>query len=70
MLTRYSIYIGCRYTFCEYRLFTHPNPSKRAILDSVSNLIDAVNRSLRMGIIRSTTFTTEFRTDVFKYLFT
>ena len=53
----------------ECRAYIHPNPDKRAILDSVSNFIDAISRSLRAGTVRNTKFTVEFRTDVFKLLF-
>ena len=51
------------------RAYNHPNPDKWAILDSVSNSVDAISRSLRAGTVRNTKFTVEFRTDVFKLLF-
>ena len=51
------------------RAYNHPNPDKWAILDSVSNLVDAISRSLRAGTVRNTKFIVEFRTDVFKLLF-
>ena len=53
----------------KYRAYNDPNPDKKAILDCVSNFIDAINRSLRAGTVRNTKFTVEFRTDVFKLLF-
>ena len=48
------------------RAYNDPNPDKRAMLDCVSNFIDAINRRLRAGRVRNTKFTVEFRTDVFK----
>ena len=51
------------------RAYNDPNPDKRAILDCVSNFIDAINRSLRAGTVRNTKFTDEFCTAVFKLLF-
>ena len=48
------------------RAYSHPNPDKHAILNSVSNFVDAISRSVRAGTVRNTKFTVEFRTNVFK----
>lgn len=53
----------------KYRSFNTPNPEARYILDSISNFIDGINRSLRLGTVRQGKFSVEFRTDVFKALF-
>ena len=51
------------------RTFLNPQPSFRAILDSVGNFREAVERSLKLGVIRNSKFTLLFRTDVFRFLF-
>jgi hypothetical protein len=56
-------------TVCDFRSFTHPSPEKRAILDSVSNLMTAIKTSLKSGCLRNCTFSVCFRRDVFNYLF-
>ena len=64
-----SVLVLCYNNVMECRAYIHPNPDKRAILDSVSNFIDATSKSLRAGTVRNTKFTVELRTDVFKVLF-
>ena len=51
------------------RSYLHPQPDRRQILDSVSCLIDSVNRSLNLGTIRMFKFSVDFQFDVFRFLF-
>lgn len=53
---------------CLLRSFINHSP-ERAILDSVSALLDGVTHSLRVSVVRSTRFLVEFQMDVFKLLF-
>ena len=52
-----------------HRLFNHPQPEKRVILDNVSNLVSAINKSLSLGTVRMHTFSVDFNFDVFRILF-
>ena len=55
--------------FITYRLFCHPQPDMRSILDNVSDLISAINRSLSLGTVRMHTFSIDFNFDIFRFLF-
>ena len=55
---------------CLYcRSYEAPSPEHRAIADSVSNFVTAVQNSLRRGCVRNCNFVVPFRCDVFKFLF-
>ena len=43
--------------------------SESYLIYSISSFLDGVTRSLRVGTVRNTKFTVEFRTDVFRLLF-
>ncbi len=52
-----------------YTSFTHPNPSDRVILDSISSLTTALIKSLKLGCCRGCKFSLYFRRDVLNFLF-
>ena len=60
--------IECQY-YSIQRSFITPKPNERVVLDSISSFLDGVTRSLRVGTVRNTKFTVEFRYDVFRLLF-
>ena len=60
--------IVCQY-YSIQRSFITPTPNERVVLDSISSFLDGVTRSLRVGTVRNTKFTVEFRTDIFRLLF-
>ena len=60
--------IVCQY-YSMQRSFITPTPNERVMLDSISSFLNGVTRSLRVGTVRNTKFTVEFRTDVFRLLF-
>ena len=51
------------------RSYEAPSPDHRAIADSVSSLVTAVQNSLRHGCVRNCMFVIPFRCDVFNFLF-
>lgn len=51
------------------RSYEAPSPDHRAIADSVSSLVTAVQNSLRHGCVRNCMFVISFRCDVFNFLF-
>ena len=52
-----------------YSSYCEPCPSYRAIADSISNFVTAVQNSLRVGCVRNCMFVVPFRCDVFNFLF-
>ena len=57
------------FNILQHRSFTNPKPMMRDILNDTSTFMDAINRSLKMGMNRGCRLTVKFRTDVFKFLF-
>lgn len=51
------------------RSYESPTPAYRLIVDTTSNLIAALQRSLKSGVNTNNHFEVEFRTDVFRFLF-
>ena len=57
-------------SFCHiHRYFINPKPSIRDVLDNSSAVMDAINRSLKMGVNRGCRLSVNVRTDVLKFLF-
>ena len=64
--SQYYLIGMCLFTCRSYEA---PSPDHRAIADSVSSLVTAVQNSLRHGCVRNCMFVISFRCDVFNFLF-
>ena len=52
-----------------FRTFLLPCPTRREVLDNISNLTTQIKLSLKLGSVRKCVFSVCFRRDVFNYLF-